>query len=47
MTAGGGHTVPRTDAVSQKRTLETYIIILANVTTIHLIKITVTIITKK
>ena len=38
LTLGGGHTMQYTDAVSQKCTLETYIFLLTNVTSTHLIK---------
>ena len=36
---GGGHTMQYTDHVSEKYTLETYMILLTNVTPINLIKI--------
>ena len=39
LTLGGGHTVQHTDLVSQKCALETYMILLTNVTLINLIKI--------
>ena len=37
LTLGGGHTIPYTDDASQNCTLETYIILLTNVTPINLI----------
>ena len=39
MILGGEHTIQNTDHVSQKGTLETYIILLTNVTPINLTKI--------
>ena len=38
LTLGGGHRVQYTDLVSQKCTLETYLIALTNVTPINLIE---------
>ena len=38
LSLGGGHTVRYTEHVTQKCTLETYIILLTNVTPINLIK---------
>ena len=38
LTLGGGHTVQYTGHVSQKCTLETYIILLTNVTPINLME---------
>ena len=37
LTLGGGHTVQHTDDESQNRTLETYIILLTNITPKNLI----------
>ena len=39
LTLGGGHTRQYTGDVSQKCTLETYIILLTNITVINLLKI--------
>ena len=36
LTLGGGYTMQNTDHVSQKCTVETYVIILTNVTSIYL-----------